>query len=199
MHPPARTCTHLTSIFALPKPKLSRFVLLPDGHMSAAVTQFHGGGDALWQGASFKKDSSSVGIFFCFFVFTHIHTLVKRKRWCKHSKLPDPSDQSSSPLWHLITLISFNPHSRFAAILFYYEFHCCWFSVFYSWCTAWTCLCMLWGFKQYGEAWLALFRQAVNSQSRGLPGPPLICHLYSYIHISIEVQYAFTRQVCLYI
>lgn len=97
------------------------------------------------------------------------------------------------------TLISFNPHSRFAAILFYYEFHCCWYSVFYSRCTAWTCLCMLWGFKQYGEAWLALFRQAVNSHSRGLPGPSLIRHLYSHIHISIEVQYAFTRQVCLYI
>lgn len=185
MHPPARTCTHLTSIFALPKPKLSRFVLLPDGHMSAAVTQFHGGGDALWQGASFKKDSSSVGIFFfCFFVFTHIHTLVKRKRWCKHSKLPDPSDQSSSPLWHLITLISFNPHSRFAAILFYYEFHCCWFSVFYSWCTAWTCLCMLWGFKQYGEAWLALFRQLSTHSlvdSLGRRSYAICIHIYTSV------------------
>lgn len=162
--------------------------------LSFMAAETHSGREPL-----LRKTPAVLGFFFCFFVFTHIHTLVKRKRWCKHSKLPDPSDQSSLPLWHLITLISFNPHSRFAAILFYYEFHCCWFSVFYSWCTAWTCLCMLWGFKQYGEAWLALFRQAVNSQSRGLPGPPLICHLYSYIHISIEVQYAFTRQVCLYI
>lgn len=51
-----------------PKLELSTFVLLPDGHMSAAVTQLHGHGDTRCQGASFKKGFSSV--FFSLVLFS---------------------------------------------------------------------------------------------------------------------------------